>query len=141
MKILFRNEPYIIIDFAHVKQSMRAAFVRTKMKHLLTGLVHEETFRSGEKFELPDLAYREMQYLYNDENFYYFMDQKSYDQQQFSADQIADIRDYLKEQGTYTFLYFNDRPVAATPPLFVELAVVETQPGIRGDTAQGGATK
>ncbi len=139
-KILFRSEPYLIIEFTHVKPGKGGAFVRTKMKNLITNLVREETFRSGEKFQSPDLAYREMQYLYADD-LYHFMDQNSFDQFSFNKDQIAGIMDYLKEQEVYTLLYFNDKPIAANPPMFMELEVKETQPGVRGDTVQGGATK
>lgn len=139
-KILFRDEPYAIIDFAHVKPGKGGAFVRTKMKNLITNLVREETFRSGEKFPSPDLQYKEMQYLYADD-LYHFMDQGSFDQFSFNKNQIEGILDYLKEQEIYTLLYFNDKPIAANPPMFMELEVVETQPGVRGDTAQGGATK
>jgi len=141
VKILFRGEPYIVLDYAHVKPGKGGAFVRTKMKHLLTGLTHEETFRSGEKFERPDLEYRDMQYLYNDSELYYFMDQKTFEQHAFSFAQLSGISDYLKEQEVYTLLYFNGKAVAAMPPMFMELTITEAQPGVRGDTAQGGATK
>jgi len=140
-KILFRDEPYMILDFMHVKPGKGGAFVRTKMKNMITGLVHEETFRSGEKFPSPDLEYREMQYLYEDDGIYNFMDQESFEQISLNKDQIEDALDYLKEQTIYTLLYFNDRPIAITPPLFMELDITETMPGVRGDTAQGGATK
>ncbi len=140
-KILFKDAPYAILDFMHVKPGKGGAFVRTKMKNMITGLVHEETFRSGEKFPSPDLEYREMQYLYKDDGLYNFMDQKSYDQVALNKEQIEDVLDYLKEQTVYTLLYFNDKPIAITPPLFMELEVTETMPGVRGDTAQGGATK
>jgi len=141
IKILFRGEPYMVLDYAHAKAGKGGAVIRTKMKHLLTGLVHEETFRSGEKFERPDLEYRDMQYLYNDTDLYYFMDQKTFEQQAFSLAQLSGISEYLKEQEVYTLMYFNGKVVAAIPPMFMEIAIAETQPGIRGDTAQGGATK
>lgn len=139
-KILFRDEPYMVIDFQHVKPGKGGAFVRTKLKNMITGLMREETFRSGEKFNNPNLAYREMQFLYADD-MYHFMDQESYDQVAFSKDQIEEVLDYLKEQSIYTVLYFGDKPITVTPPMFMELTVTETQPGVRGDTAQGGATK
>lgn len=140
-KILFRDEPYQIVDFQHVKPGKGGAFVRTKMKNMITGLIREETFRSGEKFPKPDLEYRDMQYLYADGDQYDFMDQESYDQMTFDKKQVADVLDYLQEQVVYTVLYFEGQPIAVTPPLFMELAVKETTPGVRGDTAQGGATK
>jgi elongation factor P len=140
-KILYEGAPYQVVDFQHVKPGKGGAFVRTKMKNLITGLMHENTFRSGEKFEKPDLAYREMQYLYKEDALYQFMDQESYDQVSLNQEQLEDALTYLKEQIIYTILYFEDRPISVTPPLFMELLIVSTTPGVRGDTAQGGATK
>lgn len=140
-KILFRNEPYMVVDFQHVKPGKGGAFVRTKMKNMMTGLMHEETFRSGEKFSPPDLEYKKMQYLYEDTGLYNFMDQENYEQVALNKDQIEEVIPYLKEQEIYTILYFNDKPIGVTPPMFMELEVKDTPPGVRGDTAQGGATK
>ena len=140
-KILFRDEPYSVIDYQHVKPGKGGAFVRTKMKNLITGLVREETFRSGEKFPSPDLEYRDMQYLYEDSGLYNFMDQESFEQVALNKSQIEDVLNYLQEQIVYNILYFKERPIAVNPPMFLELKVTETQPGVRGDTAQGGATK
>lgn len=140
-KILFRGEPYMVMDFQHVKPGKGGAFVRTKMKNMMTGLMHEETFRSGEKFENPGLEYREMQFLYADESLYHFMDQESFEQVSLNKEQLTEVLDYLKEQIIYTVLYFKERPIGVTAPMFMELAVTETMPGVRGDTAQGGATK
>ncbi len=140
-KILFRDEPYSVLDYQHVKPGKGGAFVRTKMKNLITGLVREETFRSGEKFPSPDLEYKEMQYLYEDAGLYNFMDQKSYEQVALNKSQIEDVLNHLQEQIVYNILYFKGGPIAVKPPMFLELKVVETQPGVRGDTAQGGATK
>ena len=140
-KILFRDEPYIIIDFAHVKPGKGGAFIRTKMKNMITGLTREETFRSEEKLPAPDLEYRDMQFLYQDNLLYYFLDQESFDQIALNSDQLQEVKNYLKEETVYNLLYFNDKPIAINPPLFIELLVADTQPGVRGDTAQGGATK
>lgn len=140
-KILFKDVPYMILEYHHVKPGKGGAFVRTKMKNLLTGLVHEELFRSGEKFPDPNLEYKQMQYLYEEDSQYNFMDQDSYEQIILSKNQIEDVLDYLKEQIIYTVLYFGERPIAVTPPLFMELEIKETVPGVRGDTAQGGGTK
>lgn len=140
-KILFRNEPYIIVDFQHVKPGKGGAYVRTKMRNMMTGLILEETFRSGEKFDSPDLAYRDMQFLYQDDGMYHFMDQDTYDQVALNKENIADILPYLKEQTAYTILYFDEKPIAVTAPTFMELKVTETPPGVRGDTAQGGGSK
>lgn len=140
-KILFRNEPFIIVDFQHVKPGKGGAFVRTKLKNMITGLILEETFRSGEKFASPDLEYHDMQYLYHDGDLYNFMDQDSYEQVAFSKDQIEDALDYLKEQSVYQVLYFQQKPIAVNPPMFMELLVKETPPGVKGDTAQGAGSK
>lgn len=141
IKILFNKEPYQLVDFLHVKPGKGGAFVRTKLKNLITGLIREETFRSGEKFEKPDLEYREMQFLYNEDDLYHFMDQESFEQVSLNSDQLEDVVKFLKEQSIYTILYFEGRPISVNPPLFMELKVTETMPGVRGDTAQGGATK
>jgi len=140
-KILFKNEPYMVLEFTHVKPGKGGAFVRTKMKNMITGLVREETFRSGEKFPSPELEYKDMQYLYPEADLYNFMDQESFEQIALGKDQISDVLDFLKEQIVYTILYFQGRPIAVTPPMFMELEVKETMPGVKGDTAKGGATK
>ncbi len=140
-KILFRDEPYVVLDYQHVKPGKGGAFVRTKMKNMITGHLHEETFRSGEKFKTPNLAYAQMQYLYQDDNLYHFMDQESFEQVALNKHQIEEVLDFLKEQEVYTILNFNEKPIAVTPPLHIELVVKDTPPGVRGDTVQGGATK
>lgn len=131
----------MVVEFHHVKPGKGGAFVRTKMKNMLTGLMHEDTFRSGEKFPEPNLEYKQMQYLYQDGNFYNFMDQDSFEQISLSKEQIEDVLDYLKEQVIYTLLYFEGSPIAVTPPLHMELEVKETPPGVKGDTAQGAGSK
>lgn len=140
-KFLYNDEPYVVVDFQWVKPGKGGAYIRTKMRNMISGLVHEETFRSGEKFNTPDLAYKDMQYLYNDGDNFHFLDQNSYEELILSKDQLADVDGLLKEQEIYNVLYFAERPIAVNPPLFMELKVVETPPGVRGDTAQGGATK
>lgn len=140
-KILFKNEPYMVLDYSHVKPGKGGAFVRTKMKNMISGLVHEELFRSGEKFPEPDLEFKQMQYLYPEGTMYHFMDQESFEQVALNKDQLTEVLDYLKEQDMYTILYFEGRPIAVNPPLFVELKVMETPPGVKGDTAQGAGSK
>lgn len=141
LKILYRNEPWIIVDFQHVKPGKGGAFVRTKMKNMITGLTLEDTFRSGEKFPAPDLENKEMQFLYEEDGIYQFMDQESYEQEGFNKEHLGDSLNFLKEQVIYQILYFEGKPIGVTAPLFMELIVKDTPPGIRGDTAQGGATK
>lgn len=138
-KLLYRNEPYIVIDYQHVKPGKGGAFMRTKMKNLITGLMHEETFRSEEKLVTPDLQYRDMLYIYEQDGHYEFLDQESFEQIALDKKQVAEVIDYLKEQTTYTMLFFNDKPVAVTAPLHMELKVIDTPPGEKGNTAQGGS--
>lgn len=140
-KILFNNEPYMVIDYVSVKPGKGGAYIRTKMKNMITGLVHEETFRSGEKFEDPNLEYKDMQYLYEDNGLYNFMDADTFEQFAFNKNQLEEALDFLKEQEIYSIVYFNEKPISVTPPMFMELTVKETPPGVRGNTAQGGATK
>lgn len=140
-KVLYKGEPYTVLEFQHVKPGKGGAYMRTKMKNLISGLVHEETFRAEEKLETPDLEYKEMQYIYPQGDTYHFIDQENYDQVELTREQLEDVLDFLKEQTVYTILYFEERPIAVTPPLFMELEVRETPPGVRGDTAQGGGTK
>jgi elongation factor P len=141
IKILYNNAPYIILDYHHVKPGKGGAFVKTKMRNMITGLIWEDTFRSGEKFSQPDLEYSDMQYLYESDGLYNFMDQDTFDQVAFNKDQIEDVLDYLKEQEVYSVINFEGKPIAVNPPMFMELMIKETMPGVRGDTAQGGATK
>jgi elongation factor P len=138
-KILYKGEPYTVLEYQHVKPGKGGAYMRTKMKNLISGLVFEETFRSEEKLETPNLEYREMLYVYQQDGFYEFLDQESYDQVTFNKEQLGDVINFLKEQTIYTVLYFDERPIAVNPPLFMDLEVVETPPGVRGDTAQGGS--
>ncbi len=140
-KILYRGDPYSVIDYQHVKPGKGGAFMRTKMKNLITNNVQEVTFRSDEKLETPDLQFKEMLYVYEQDGLYEFLDQESYEQNAFNKEQISEVIDYLKEQTVYNVLYFNDKPIAVNPPLFLELEVKETPPGVKGDTAQGGGTK
>lgn len=140
-KILVKGEPYIVLDYQHVKPGKGGAFLRTKMKNMITGLTHEETFRSEEKLPTPDLEYKEMQFLYQEGPLYHFMDQESYEQVALNEDQLEEVIKLLQEQIVYTVLYFNGRPISVTPPLFLEMVIKETVPGVRGDTAQGSATK
>ena len=140
-KLLFKGEPYAVLEYHHVKPGKGGAFMRTKMKNLITGLVHEETFRSEEKLAQPDLEYHEMLYLYLEDGLYHFMDQESYDQVALDKEQLSDVIDFLKEQIIYNVLYFSGQPIAVTAPLHMELKVKTTPPGVRGDTAQGAGSK
>jgi len=138
-KILYKGEPFIVTEHQHVKPGKGGAYARVKMKNMINGLIYEETWRAEEKLPTPDLEYKEMLYLYSSGDLYEFLDQKSYDQVAFNKNQLEDVISYLKEQSIYTVLCFNDKPIAVTAPLFMELKVTETVPGVKGDTAQGGS--
>ncbi len=140
-KVLYKKEPYVVVDFQLVKPGKGGTYMRAKMKNMISGLLQEETFRSEEKLESPDLEYIDATYLYKDGDNYQFLDQKNYEQIDLNADQLSEVIDFLKEQNTYTILNFAGKPIAVTAPLFMELAIKETIPGVRGDTAQGGASK
>ena len=126
-----------VVEFQHVKPGKGGAFIRTKLKHMRSGKVIDNTFRSGEKVELVDFEEKHMQYLYRDDR-YHFMDTESYEQLSLSPEEVGDARDYLRENTEVDVLYIGDRPVTVELPNFVELAIAKTDPGVRGDTAQGG---
>jgi elongation factor P len=138
LKIEFGGEPYAIVDFQHVKPGKGGAFVRTKLKHLRLGTVIDNTFRAGEKVPLVNFEEKRMQFLYRDDR-YHFMDLESYDQIALSDDEVGEARDFLKENTEVDLLYVDDSPIAVELPNFVELMVVKTEPGVRGDTASGGS--
>ena len=137
LKIVFDGQPYTIVDFQHVKPGKGGAFVRTKLRHMKLGKVIDNTFRSGEKVELVDFEDKHMQYLYRDDR-YHFMDMETYDQVSLSEDEVGDAREFLRENTEVEALYIDGSPVTVELPNFVELAIAKTDPGVRGDTAQGG---
>ena len=138
LKIEVDGTPYTIVDFQHVKPGKGGAFVRTKLKHLRLGTVVDRTFRSGEKFELVNFEQQPMQFLYRDDRFH-FMNLKTYEQIALAPDDVGDAADYLKENMEVEILNVNDAPIGVELPTFVELQVVKTDPGLRGDTASGGS--
>ena len=127
-----------MVEFQHVKPGKGGAFVRTKLKSLLTGNVLEKTFRSGEKVGKPQLEEKEMQYLYSSDKQYHFMDTETYEQLFLTEDQLGNSRNYLQENIVAKVLFYNGQPIGVELPIFVELRIVETDPGVRGDTASGG---
>jgi elongation factor P len=137
LRIVFDGQPYAIVDFQHVKPGKGGAFVRTKLKHMRQGRVIDNTFRAGEKVELVEYDEKHMQFLYRDDR-YHFMDTETYEQVSMSPDEVGDARDYLKENVEVDVLYIDAAPVAIDLPNFVELGITRTDPGVRGDTAQGG---
>lgn len=140
LKIEFKGEPYIIVEFMHVKPGKGGAFVRTKIKNMITGRVLDETFRSGEKVGRPNLEEKDVQYLYLDAEGYCFMDNQTYEQLFLTEDQVGDAKNYMEENVNVKVLFYNDRPIGIELPITVNLTVVESEPGVKGDTATG-ATK
>jgi elongation factor P len=138
LKIEVDDTPYTIVDFQHVKPGKGGAFVRTKLKHLRLGTVVDRTFRSGEKFELVNFEQRPMQFLYRDDRFH-FMNLRTYEQIALAHEEVGDAADYLKENMEVEILYVDEAPIGVELPTFVELQVVKTDPGLRGDTASGGS--
>ena len=140
LKIEIGGEPYTIVDFQHVKPGKGGAFVRTRLKSLTSGNVLDMTFRSGDKVDKPDLEEREMQFLYETNGEYHFMDTNNYEQLFLTGEHLGDSKGFLKENLVIKALFHNKRPIGIEIPMFVELKVTQTEPGVRGDTATG-ATK
>jgi elongation factor P len=139
LKIEIDGEPFTIVDFQHVKPGKGGAFVRTKMKSLITGNVLDKTFRSGEKVDVPDLEEKKMSFLYQDETGYFFMDTQTYDQMTLTDDQMEEALGYLKENVEVEVLLHNGKAIGIELPMFLNLKIVETDPGLKGNTASGGS--
>ena len=138
--IEYENNIYQIIEFQHVKPGKGAAFVRTKLKNIISGGVVEKTFRPTEKCPQARIDRKDMQYLFADGDLYNFMDMETYDQIALNADAIGDALKFVKENEVCRICSHNGNVFAVEPPTFVELAITETEPGFKGDTATG-ATK
>lgn len=129
-----------VIEFQHVKPGKGAAFVRTKLRNVITGAVVEKTFSPTDKYPEARIERKEMQYLYSDGDLFYFMDMESFEQLPIGKDLIGDNFKFVKEEMLCKINSYKDKPFAVEPPMFVVLEVVDTEPGVRGDTATG-ATK
>jgi elongation factor P len=138
LKIDYKDAPWVIVDFQHVNPGKGSAFVRTNLKNLETARTVEVTFKSGDKVGIPDVATKDMQYLFNDGSSYTFMDMESFDQVTLSAEEIDEAKFFIVENSVVSVTNYKGRPVTVDVPNFVELAVVETQPNIKGDTSGGG---
>jgi len=125
---------YRIVEFQHVKPGKGSAFVRTKLKNVITGATLEKTFNPSDKFPAAEIEKKVMQYLYNDGGLYYFMDNETYDQIPLNEEQLGDCLKYLKENMEVTILSFKGNTFAVEPPTFVELEVTYTEPGFSGNT-------
>ncbi|MFW6094572.1 MAG: elongation factor P [Pseudomonadota bacterium] len=140
LKVLLDGDPCAIVENEFVKPGKGQAFNRVKLRNLLNGRVWERTFKSGESLEAADVLEIDMEYLYTDGEFWHFMrTDGSFEQAAASEAAVAEAKDWLKEQEVYQVTLWNDDPISVSPPNFLELEVVETDPGLKGDTAQGGS--
>ncbi len=139
LKVEVDGVPYVVTDFQWVKPGKGGAFMRTKLKNLRTGAVIERTFRTEEKLPPAELEERRAQFMYQKDDEFHFMDTETYEQFFLSVDQLGDARKYLKEEMIATIVSHGGTPLTVVVPTFVELAVAETDPGVRGDTASGGS--
>jgi len=138
LKVMLDGDPCSIIENEFVKPGKGQAFNRVKLKNLKTGRTLEKTFKSGDSLEGADVADRDMQYLYNDGEFWHFMEVETFEQVQADAAAVGDSIKWLKEQDNCTVTLYNGSPLAVTAANHVELEIIETDPGLRGDTATGG---
>lgn len=129
------GQVYQVVEFQHVKPGKGAAFVRTKYRNVKTGSVVERSFNPSEKFEQAQLSRRDMSYLYQDGDLFYFMDTESYEQLPFSREMLADILPFLKEGTVCRVMSYKGEVIEVEPPTFVELEIVDTEPAVRGDTS------
>ena len=139
LKIILDGDPCSIIENEFVKPGKGQAFSRVKIRNLKTGRVLDKTFKSGESVEAADVVDIEMQYLYSDGEFWHFMDPQSFEQQAADANAVGDAQLWLKAQDHCEVTLYNGSPIGVTTPNFVELAITDTDPGLKGDTAQGGS--
>ena len=138
LKVMLDGDPCTIVENELVKPGKGQAFNRVRLKNLKTGRSWERTFKSGENLEAADVMDTNMQYLYQDGEYWHFMDPETYDQQQADANVVGDASQWLREQDVCVVTLFNGVPLVVTPPNHVDLEIVDTDPGLRGDTATGG---
>ena len=139
LKLMVDGDPCTIVENEFVRPGKGQAFNRVKFRNLKTGRIWERSFKSGESLEGADVMDVEMEFLYNDGEFWHFMDPNTYEQCQADETAVGEAGKWLKEQDPCEVTLYNGAPLSVTPPNFVELAVTETDPGLKGDTAQGGS--
>ena len=139
LKVMLDGDPCSIVENEVVKPGKGQAFNRVKLRNLKTGKTWERTFKSGDSVEGADIMDVDLQYLYNDGEFWHFMDQQSFEQQAADANAVGEAAKWLKEEDVCTVTLWNGSPLAVTAPNFVELEIIETDPGLKGDTANGGS--
>jgi len=138
LRIILDQDPYIIVENEFVKPGKGQAFNRVRVRNLKTGKVIDKTFKSGENVEAADVVDKDMQFLYADGEMWHFMEQDTFEQYAANEAAIADAKKWLKDQDICQVTLWNNEPIVVIPPNFVELEVIETDPGLRGDTASGG---
>jgi elongation factor P len=141
LKVMVDGQPYQVLDFQHVKPGKGNQFTRTKLRNLITGSNLERTFKSGEKFEEPDVVNREVTFLYQDEAGYNFMDQTSYEQLLITNQDMSDEKYYLVENLVVVIMFYNGKPIGVAVPNAVNLTVKETEPAVKGDRVTGATKK
>lgn len=139
LKVMLDGDPCTILENEFVKPGKGQAFNRVKLRNLNSGRVWERTFKSGESLEGADVMDRDLEYLYNDGEFWHFMEPDTFEQYQADAKAVGDAAQWLKETDRVSVTLYNGSPLSVTPPNFVELEIIETDPGVKGDTAQGGS--
>lgn len=137
LTIELKGEIYSIVNFLHVKPGKGGAFVRTKLKNIKTGLVVDKTFRAGEKMEQAIIDRKTMQYLYNDGESYYFMNKENYEQISLSKEQVSELKEFLKEGNDVEIIFCKGIMIGAELPNFINLKVIKTMPGVKGNTVSG----
>ena len=138
MKIMLNGEPHNIVENEFVKPGKGQAFSRVRIRNLISGRVIDKTFKSGEIVDAADVFETNVSYLYNDGEFWHFMHTETFEQYQISKEAIGDTAYWMQEEGVCSMTLFNGAPLTVTPPNFVEMRIVETDPGVRGDTSGGG---
>jgi elongation factor P len=138
LRIILDKDPYIIIENEFVKPGKGQAFNRVKVKNLKTGKTIDKTFKSGENIEAADVMDTDMQFLYSDGEFWHFMVQDTFEQYAANESAVAEAKKWLKDQDICQVTLWNNEPLIVVPPKFVELKIVQTDPGLKGDTASGG---
>ncbi|HEY7535870.1 MAG TPA: elongation factor P [Thermodesulfobacteriota bacterium] len=139
LKIEIEGEIWEVLEYHHSKMAQRSPVVKTKLRNIISGGVQERNFRSGEIFNLPDIERKKMQLLYKDAIGYHFMDSETYDQYGFNQNHLGETIEFLKEQEEVNILFYKGKTMGIELPITVDLEVIETDPGIRGDTATGGS--
>ncbi len=138
LKIILDGDPYTIVENEFVKPGKGQAFNRVRVRNLKTGRVIERTFKSGESVEAADIFETDVQYLYSDGEFWHFMDPETFEQHACSRTVVGEGAKWMKEEAICQIMLYNGEPIGVTPPNFTELKIVETDPGLRGDTSGGG---